>query len=416
MKIKIHQPLSIHELGKRANQEDNIWPDADKATEENRLFILCDGMGGHEHGEVASMSVCQSMSSFLQPYLKKAASIDDEVLLNALTYAYGELDKLAIKGDTRQMGTTLVMLCFHNKGCTAMHIGDSRIYHLRPSTHTLLYKSRDHSLAYDLYQAGELSYEEIKTFPQKNVITRAMIAGDRNHPKADIVHITDIQPGDYFYICSDGMLEQMDDEELLQIFSIDKSDEEKRNMLTAVTKANRDNHSAYIVHIKEVVHEETDVTLVNEEPAAKCNAINIKPDVIEVKHTADVEIVDNTTKQTLPIGTPPPLHKHKWETMWLKLKTRRTWIFAIIALLAIVFTGGILGYGYLSKNKARKEIVKNSHKTASMSRHKKAKRVSLVNVKSKRKQTASNTANENKAANSTKEDSITSRQKKNKNE
>lgn len=390
MKIKIHQPLSIHELGKRANQEDCIWPDAGKATEKSRLFILCDGMGGHEHGEVASMSVCKSMSSFLQPYLEKAASIDDEVLQNALAYAYGELDKLAIKGDTRQMGTTLVVLCFHNKGCTAMHIGDSRIYHLRPSAHTLLYKSRDHSLAYDLYQAGELSYEEMKTFPQKNVITRAMIAGDRNHPKADIVHITDIQPGDFFYICSDGMLEQMDDDELLQIFAFDKSDEEKRNMLTAVTKANRDNHSAYIVHIKEVLHEEADVTFVNEEPTAKCNAVNIKPEVIEVKHTADVEIVDNTAKQTLPIGTPPPLHKHKWETMRQRLKTRRTWIIAIIALLAIFFAGGILGYGYFSKNKAGKEIVNNSHKPASVSQYKKTK--------------------------STKEDSITSRQKENKNE
>lgn len=349
MKIKIHQPLSIHELGKRANQEDSIYPEADEATEQNRLFVLCDGMGGHEHGEVASSAVCKSFSKFLQSYFKKSASIDDEILQNALAYAYKELDKLAIAGDARQMGTTLALLCFHKDGCTAMHIGDSRIYHLRPSVHTLLYKSRDHSLAYDLYQTGELSYEDMKNFPQKNVITRAMIAGDRNHPKADLVHITDILPGDYFYICSDGMLEQMEDEELLEIFSSDKSDEEKRDLLMAATAENRDNHSAYIVHIEDVEHDDSDASLVNEEPKTKCNAINIKPDVVEVNHTADV--VENPLKDVSAVGTPPPLPEHIVKVMHYKQKTKRIWFIAFITLV-IVLAVGMFGYGYLAKHES----------------------------------------------------------------
>lgn len=183
MRIKIYQPLAIHELGKRVNQEDSIYPIEGKATENDRLFLLCDGMGGHEHGEVASQSICKSLSSFLLQHAVASEGLEDKLLSDALAYAYEELDKLAIAGDTRQMGTTLTLLYFHGNGCTAAHIGDSRIYHLRPSSHTILYKSRDHSLVYDLYQAGELTYEEMKTFPQKNVITRAMIAGDRNHPK-----------------------------------------------------------------------------------------------------------------------------------------------------------------------------------------------------------------------------------------
>lgn len=300
MEIQIYQPLAIHELGQRANQEDNVFPAEGKATEQDRLFILCDGMGGHEHGEVASQCICKSLSAYLLQHTSEEGGGSDETFSDALKYAYGELDKLAVAGDTRQMGTTLTLLWFHDKGCTAAHIGDSRIYHLRPASHTLLYKSRDHSLVYDLYQAGELSYEEMKTFPQKNVITRAMIAGDRNHPKPDVVHITDIQPGDYFYICSDGMLEQMEDEELLDIFSADKTDEEKQELLIAATIGNKDNHSAYMVHIKEVSHDETDMSLGNEEPTAKCNALNIKPDVVEMDTTPDVEIVK-------PTGTPPPI-------------------------------------------------------------------------------------------------------------
>lgn len=344
MRINIYQPLAIHELGKRANQEDSIYPIMGKATENDRLFLLCDGMGGHEHGEVASQSICKSLSAFLLQHAVASEGLEDKLLSDALAYAYEELDKLAIVGDTRQMGTTLTLLYFHSNGCTAAHIGDSRIYHLRPSSHTILYKSRDHSLVYDLYQAGELTYEEMKTFPQKNVITRAMIAGDKNHPRPDVIHISDIQPGDYFYICSDGMLEQMEDEELLDIFAANVCDEEKRQMLISETSDNKDNHSAYIVHIKEVSHDEADVSLVNEEPTAKCNALNIKPDVEEVSVSPDVEVVK-------PTGTPPPIPNSVIVTMVKKQKRKKKLFIAFIAVVVFIAIGLVV-FGYYSKHKS----------------------------------------------------------------
>lgn len=358
MRIKIYQPLAIHELGKRANQEDCIYPIEGKATEDDRLFLLCDGMGGHEHGEVASQSICKSLSSFLLQHAVASEGLEDKLLSDALSYAYQELDKLAIAGDTRQMGTTLTLLYFHSNGCTAAHIGDSRIYHLRPSSHTILYKSRDHSLVYDLYQAGELTYEEMKTFPQKNVITRAMIAGDRNHPKPDVIHISDIQPGDYFYICSDGMLEQMEDEELLDVFYANVRDEEKRQMLISETSDNKDNHSAYIVHIKEVSHDEVDVSLVNEEPTAKCNALNIKPDVEEVSTSLDVEIVK-------PAGTPPPVPDSVIVAMKNKQKRKKHLFVAFIVIVALAVVG-MFGYGYYSKHKAEAALLDSLHEDSIM--------------------------------------------------
>lgn len=358
MKIKIYQPLAIHELGKRANQEDSIYPIMGKATENDHLFLLCDGMGGHEHGEVASQSICKSLSSFLLQHAVASEGLEDKLLSDALAYAYEELDKLAIAGDTRQMGTTLTLLYFHSNGCTAAHIGDSRIYHLRPSSHTILYKSRDHSLVYDLYQAGELTYEEMKTFPQKNVITRAMIAGDRNHPKPDVIHISDIQPGDYFYICSDGMLEQMEDEELLDVFAANVRDEEKRQMLISETSDNKDNHSAYIVHIKEVSHDEADVCLVNEEPTAKCNALNIKPDVEEVTASPDVEVVK-------PAGTPPPVPDRVIVEMVNKQKRKKLLFVAFMAIVVLAVVG-MFGYGYYSKHKAEAALLDSLHEDSMM--------------------------------------------------
>lgn len=358
MRIKICQPLAIHELGKRANQEDSIYPIEGKAMENDRLFLLCDGMGGHEHGEVASQSICKSLSSFLLQHAVASEGLEDKLLSDALAYAYEELDKLAIVGDSRQMGTTLTLLYFHSNGCTAAHIGDSRIYHLRPSSHTILYKSRDHSLVYDLYQAGELTYEEMKTFPQKNVITRAMIAGDRNHPKPDVIHISDIQPGDYFYICSDGMLEQMEDEELLDVFVANVRDEEKRQMLISETSDNKDNHSAYIVHIKEVSHDEADVSLVNEEPTAKCNALNIKPDVEEMTASPDVEIVK-------PASTPPPVPDSVIVAMKNKQKRKKHLFVAFMAIVVLAVVG-MFGYGYYSKHKAEAALLDSLHEDSMM--------------------------------------------------
>ena len=276
MKIKILQPQAIHELGQRGNQEDSIYPVLGAATTDDCLFVLCDGMGGHSKGEVASGTVCEAIGHYFRENVNPGDVMRDESFYKALEYAYRQLD---IKDDnsSKKMGTTLTFLYFHRGGCTAAHIGDSRVYHLRPATDTILYKSRDHSLVYELYQAGEISFDDMKTHPQKNVITRAMQPGEEARVKPDIVHITDIKPDDYFYICSDGMLEEMEDDELLSILNNNESDEEKRQQLIEATKNNKDNHSAYLIHIAEVVGEMSDSRLLNDEQTSHWNAVNIRP-------------------------------------------------------------------------------------------------------------------------------------------
>ena len=287
MKIAIFPALSIHEIGQRPNQEDSI------AQWDNRLFVLCDGMGGHEKGEVASQTVCQSLVKWFEEHINPDNPFTDDQLRNALEYAYQQLDQYA-DGNPRQMGTTLTLLYIHRQGVTAAHIGDSRIYQIRPGG-GLLYQSRDHSLVFDLFQAGEITYEEMAAYPQKNIVTRAMTPGEDNRMRPDIIHITDIQPGDYFYMCSDGMLEQMSNDELLMIFSSDAADEEKRKKLIEATVNNQDNHTAWLIHIKDVVKEDGDENLENEEPTARCNALNIIPKVIETNED-DVVIVQEVKK------------------------------------------------------------------------------------------------------------------------
>jgi serine/threonine protein phosphatase PrpC len=74
MKYEILLPQTIHEMGQRDNQEDSIFPSEEQASVDNRLFILCDGMGGHESGEVASQTVCQALSDYIRQNLNAPAT------------------------------------------------------------------------------------------------------------------------------------------------------------------------------------------------------------------------------------------------------------------------------------------------------------------------------------------------------
>ena len=287
MKIKLFPPLSIHEIGMRNNQEDALWPE--EVSTESRLFILCDGMGGHEHGEVASKLVSQTIPHVLQRSMSfEDDNLSDDDLLACIERAYQELDREA-GNSLQQMGTTIAQIYLGRNGITALHMGDSRIYHIRPNV-GILYQSRDHSLASELYQAGEISYEEMLNYPKKNIVTRAMMPGKDNRMHPDIIHITDILPGDCFYMCSDGMLEHMSNDQLVALLTSQLTDEEKRNKLIELTKGNQDNHSAWILHIKGVTKEEGDDMLPNEELTARCNMVLSIP-VNDKKEDCDVVIV-----------------------------------------------------------------------------------------------------------------------------
>ena len=275
MQISIDTPYAIHELGGRDNQEDSIFPQEEAASVADRLVMVCDGMGGHANSEVASQMVCDDVSGYLL-----TTKLDEDVLSDVLIQE--ALEKVQVNlnafdnGSIRQMGTTLTLLCLHRGGATMAHIGDSRIYHIRPSERRILYKSRDHSLVYDLFLSGEITKEEMATFERKNVITKALMPGNERPPKADIVHTTDIQPGDVFYLCSDGMLEQMDDAQLVDVFASDMSDAERCQDLIDATRENRDNHSAWMIRIADVGHEPLDETQPNNEATSKSNAALIE--------------------------------------------------------------------------------------------------------------------------------------------
>lgn len=336
MRIKIYQPLAIQEQGNRDNQEDFIYPLMGTATTSDRLFIVCDGMGGHEHGEVASQTFAMALAEYFKIHASGDEILPDKVLNDAIAYAYAKLDARD-NGDFKKMGTTLTLLFFHRGGVTAAHIGDSRIYHLRPGK-KLLYVSRDHSLVFDLYQSGEISYGEMRTSLQKNVITRAVQPGEDNRVKPDIIHITDVKPDDVFYLCSDGMLERMDNDDVFMLFSGSGSDKKKWQKLIDLTSGSQDNRSAYMIHVQDVAIEPIDERrTVNEENTARCNALNLEP----LGKKTVVQYVDPVDDDaTVLSSTPRKPVKRKKSLAWLWWAMLIALIVAAAAWLSLyAFTG-----------------------------------------------------------------------------
>lgn len=244
----------LYELGQRSNQEDSLYPVAEGLTE-NSLYIVCDGMGGHDSGEVASSIVCQAMSRYVMEHHKTDEPFTDEIFNAALSYAYDCLDQND-NGAEKKMGTTMTFVYFHSAGCYAAHIGDSRIYHIRPSAsrnQRIQYVSRDHSLVNDLLAVGELMPDEVADFKYKNIITRSMQPNQERRPKAEIKRIDDIRSGDYFLLCSDGVIENLGDMDLADIISEKKvSDMDKIARLRQLTADNKDNHTANLICVKRV--------------------------------------------------------------------------------------------------------------------------------------------------------------------
>ena len=279
MKIQIAPPLYIYEQGQRPNQEDSLWPPAlasgasSAAKKGVQAFLVCDGMGGHEHGEVASQAVAMAIGHYLAEQTNDEEPLDDGVINDAVEEAYKRLDALDTDSGGRKMGTTLTLLCLHRNGATMAHIGDSRIYHIRTAKghEGILYLSRDHSLVMEMYLAGELSKGEMETYDKKNVITRAMQPHQERRSRPDIVHTTDLRGEDYFFLCSDGIMERLADAELVSILCADMTDEEKLQKIKEATKDAGDNHTAYLIRIESVEKEPSDTYAPHDEDRSRAN-------------------------------------------------------------------------------------------------------------------------------------------------
>lgn len=274
MNISLKGAAGFHQLGRRANQEDSRCPDNDRP--DTRWFVVCDGVGGCEKGEVASGTVAGAFGRYMTDNYQADREFTADDFAAALAYAYDALEAEA-SADNAGMATTLTFVVFHTGGVLAAHIGDSRIYQLRPGT-GVVYRSEDHSLVQAMVKSGNISADEAVNHRLGNVITRCMSA-DGNRCEATVVALDDIREGDFFLLCSDGVLHMIDDDYLARIVAVPDSVADKAALMASLSKDSSDNNTAFLVEVDSVDSPENAETVAietekeNGEPAATTHII-----------------------------------------------------------------------------------------------------------------------------------------------
>ena len=255
MKIEIKEPQWYWQKGNRENQEDALYPT--EYDEQHPFFVVCDGVGGNDCGEVASNLVCETFGEYLTGMFVKGGTLDVKTFEDVLTLIWEKLyDNRKI---SQTMATTLAFAAITSDGVFVAHIGDSRVYQIRPSE-GIIFQTEDHSLVNELLKNKLITLEEVENHPKRNVITRCMNVQKncRGYDEATINIIRNVEAGDIFLICSDGVYDEIDDKNIAGILSEGISLSEKREKLAKSTVNSKDNNTAILIEISSVEKGEDD--------------------------------------------------------------------------------------------------------------------------------------------------------------
>ena len=187
------------------------------------LAVVCDGMGGAKSGNIASQLAVDVFTQEIKDSWK--ASMDEEALEQMIRSAV-KLANFTVYDQSQQfeefagMGTTLVAALISGKKAVVVNVGDSRAYHLDGDGVRQL--TVDHSLVQMMIDSGELTQEEARNYPGKNLITRAI--GTESAVKCDIFH-KNVDRGNCLLLCTDGLSNMIDEQEILfeVVHGLDKS-------------------------------------------------------------------------------------------------------------------------------------------------------------------------------------------------
>ena len=239
------------DLGRiRENNEDKFEfyiPD-DEATlaARGQVFVVCDGMGGHAAGQIASELACKT---FIDVYLNHPAADVKDALVESVAAANRYVFLVSRSVAARKgMGTTMTsMVLLQNKAYVAQ-VGDSRAYRLRDDILTQI--TEDHTYMHEMIRMGVLTPEQAAVHPQKHVITRAI--GIDETVQCDVYEF-EIHEGDTYFLCSDGVLNHVEDDQIQQILSSNGPAAATWKMVgAALLGGGSDNTTAIVVHVDEL--------------------------------------------------------------------------------------------------------------------------------------------------------------------
>lgn len=253
--------FSLNKIGGRKNIEDTIFP-LHYSPDNLPVFVVCDGVGGNRHGEVASAIAAKCFYEVFRKHYHKISKGFDVLLLKALRDFHDELAAFIKENPlSADASTTLTLMVLYQNKAFIAWCGDSRIYHLRNGS--ILYKTRDHSLVAQLVARGEITEEEALTHFQRNVITRCL----HHHTslkEIDTFVIENLQNDDCLMACTDGLLEQFTENIFASFFaSWDSQKDYAEAINNLCVNKTKDNYSMYLVHLNNINVEESFVQRLN---------------------------------------------------------------------------------------------------------------------------------------------------------
>ncbi len=194
---------------KRIINQDYVYVSAEPVGNLPNLFVVADGMGGHNAGDFASSHAVQIL---VKEILEDAEFNPIKVIRHAIETANGEIIKEAENDDRyRGMGTTIVVSTIVGHYAYVANVGDSRLYIISDEIHQI---TRDHSLVEEMVRMGEIRAEEARNHPDKNIITRAL--GAERTVDIDFFDMK-LEPGCTVLMCSDGLSNMVEDREIQNI-------------------------------------------------------------------------------------------------------------------------------------------------------------------------------------------------------
>ena len=201
--------LSDTGLVRTVNQDSYYLDDPD-----GRFFVVADGMGGHAGGQEASSLAIKTIHTYLEQHWDNEINTDT-LLADAIEEANQSILQDQLNHPERcDMGTTLVVLSFRGDQTWIAHIGDSRLYRLRGSNLEQL--TQDHTWVAKAIKTGDLTKEEAKSHPWRHVLSQCL--GRRDICQIDVESI-EVEVGDRFLLCSDGLTEEVPDDLISKVLT-----------------------------------------------------------------------------------------------------------------------------------------------------------------------------------------------------
>lgn len=239
------QTFSITDKGRTRNtNQDYVYCEENAVGSFPNLFIVADGMGGHNAGDTASrMCVEEVVSQIEQSTKVTPIGIFEQAVAAANEKVFqASLSDKALNG----MGTTIVATVVFGDTAYIVNVGDSRLYVYKD---TFRQVTIDHSLVEEMVQSGKLHKEDMRTHPNENIITRAL--GTNSDVKADCFEI-EVDEGDVLLLCSDGLSNMLEDEKIERIIRSNREDmsEAGRQLVQEANEAGgKDNISVVLIQV-----------------------------------------------------------------------------------------------------------------------------------------------------------------------